>query len=174
MDRTPPTRRLVLAGGLAAGAAGCQPALPVELPAVALPGLDGLTTRGGWPVPGIAARQFVGRVSLLTVWATWCPPCRGEHPTLMRLAGDGRFPLVGLLYADKPERAVAYLRREGNPFAAVSPDDGVLVSVLGQRGVPATYVVDRGGRAVHLVLGGMDSDRVRADLMPAVRRALAG
>lgn len=167
-------RRLVL--GLAAGAAllsGCRAgAEGTVLPDVALPPLPDLS-RNGWPVPGIAAGQFRGRVSVLNVWASWCPYCRGEHDQLMRLSQDGRLALVGLVYRDKPEAASTYLRRAGNPFRAVSHDpEGRLTRALGPRGVPATYVVDRTGRVVLHVSGALDDAVVGERLRPALLRAI--
>jgi cytochrome c biogenesis protein CcmG, thiol:disulfide interchange protein DsbE len=167
-----PTRRLVIAGGVAASLSACAEREPVTLPVASLPGLPGLTLNG-WPVPGVDGRNFLGRVSLLNVWASWCPYCRGEHDTLMRLSADGRFPLIGLVWQDKAEPAVAYLRRAGNPFRAVALDTGAFARPLGQRGVPSTYVVDKAARVVASVRGGIGDDEVRDRLMPAILRARA-
>lgn len=171
---TGPTRRAFVAGGLAAGLAGCEGLTgPTVMPAVALPGLPGLKSLAGWPVPGIGERQFVGQVSLVNVWASWCPVCRGEHRTLMRLSNDGRFSLVGLVHLDTAEKAVAYLRQAGNPYRAAAVDRGDYARALGQRGVPATYVIDRTGRVVEAARGGINDDYFRARLMPAIQGALA-
>lgn len=167
----PLTRRAVLAGALGATAAACVPSGPTTLPSEALPGLAGLT-RGGWPVPGIGERQFLGRVSLLNVWATWCPYCQAEHEMLLGLSSDGRFTLVGLVHQDKAERALAYLDRSGNPFAVVAMNGGALAHALGRQALPTTYVVDRQARMRLTLTGALDAERVRAQVVPIVREAL--
>jgi cytochrome c biogenesis protein CcmG/thiol:disulfide interchange protein DsbE len=174
-DRPFPTRRSVIGlAALSGAAASCAPSGPVVLSPDPLPGIEGLT-RHGWPVPGLARDQFRGRVSVLNVFASWCPYCRGEHDLLMSLSQDGRFTLVGLVYQDSAEKARDYLKAAGNPFAAIAVDrKGRLASLLGQRGVPATYVVDRQARVAARLPGALTAERIRTELMPAVTRALAG
>ena len=65
-------------------------------PATSLPPLDGLG------LPGLDSARFAGKVTLVNVFASWCVPCREEHPVLMALADDGRFDLVALNYKDRP------------------------------------------------------------------------
>jgi cytochrome c biogenesis protein CcmG/thiol:disulfide interchange protein DsbE len=168
-----PTRRAVLGLAALGGLAACDP-LGNVLPAVSLPGVEGLTLHG-WPVPGIAGDQFRRRVSVLNVWASWCPYCRSEHGELMKLSNDRRFALVGLVFQDTAEKARAYLKAAGNPFSALAVDgNGVFTRVLGQRGVPATYVIDREARVTLRLRGAISPERVTAELMPAVETALAG
>src|SRR3954451_24477607 len=71
-------------------------------PAFALPALDGLHA-GGKPVPGLAREDLDVRVTVVNVWASWCAPCRQEHPLLMELAKDPGIRLVGINYKDNPE-----------------------------------------------------------------------
>lgn len=168
-----PSRRAMLVGltGLALGGCGTPDAVPLDLE---LPGLPGLTTNGGWNVPGFGAGEFARSISVLNVWASWCPVCRGEHGHLRRLAGDGRFRLLGLVYNDAPEKAAAYLRRAGNPYAAVAADDGRLSGAVRQRGVPGSYVIGRNGRVLARAAGGVDGASFAALLLPAILRARAG
>jgi cytochrome c biogenesis protein CcmG/thiol:disulfide interchange protein DsbE len=142
------------------------------LPDVELPGLPGLD-REGSPVPGFPRGQFHGRVTVLNVWASWCPYCRGEHGHLMRLAGDRRFTLVGLVYRDNAAKARDYLLAAGNPYAAVAADpEGRLAQALRQSGVPSTYVVNRSGRLAASFQAALDPDIVRKRLFPAILAAL--
>lgn len=164
---------LLLAAGAAASAlAGCGDVVGSVLPEVELPPIAGLVAAGGWPVPGFEPGEFRRGVALLNVWASWCPYCQGEHEQLMDLSRDGRFRLLGLVYRDTPAKAAAYLRRAGNPYAAVAADDGRLSRALGQKGVPATYVVARSGRVLDKVAGALDEAVIRARVLPAVQRAL--
>lgn len=167
------SRRALLVGGFAVSLAGCDGVFgPSVVPTIALPGLPGLKHLNGWPVAGIAAGQFVGHVTLLNVWASWCPVCRGEHETLLKLSNEGRFPLVGLVYMDTAEKAAGYLRRAGNPYRALAVDWGEYARAVGQRGVPATYVVDRTGKVVAAARGGISDEYFRARLLPAAKTAL--
>lgn len=153
---------------------GCGPVVGAVLPESPLPALPGLVGPNGWPLPGFAADEFRRGVSLLNVWASWCPYCQGEHEHLIKLSRDGRFRMLGLVYQDKAEKAVSYLRRAGNPFGAVARDDGQLSAALGQRGVPASYVVARSGRVLAKIAGALDEGSIAGRIMPAIRAGLDG
>ncbi len=166
-------RRLILAGAPAALAAGCLPASAGPLPAVTLPPVAGLVDRSGRPVPGIEPDTFRRGFALLNVWASWCPYCRSEHGLLTDVAADPRLRLVGAVWRDTPEKAGAYLRDHGNPFAAVGLDEaGVLANTLRQRGVPASYLVDAGGRVVLRQPGAITPEWVRDVLKPRLTAAI--
>ena len=168
-------RRELCFGAGAAALAGCGRAEGSVLPDLALPSLPGLMGADGFPVPGITPGLMRGLVCVLNVWASWCPYCRAEHDHLLALTQDRRFTLVGLLFQDKPAAALAYLRRAGNPYAALSPDpDGLVTGPLRQRGVPSTYVVDRDGRVTFHFSGGLDAENIRSRLLPAIEAALKG
>lgn len=143
-------------------------------PAITLPPLEGLV-RDGKPVPGFDPASFAGQVTLVNVWASWCVPCRAEHPLLMQLSGDKRFRLVGLNYKDKSDNARGFLGDLGNPFAAVGADaTGRAAIEWGVYGVPETFLVGRDGKIVYKHVGPFDARSVRDELMPAVEKALAG
>ena len=93
----------------------------------------------------------------------------------MRLSQDRQFALVGLVHLDNEANALAYLRKAGNPFrAAVAADaSGTLAAALGQRGVPASYVIDRQARIAARLPGALSDERVRNELLPALRLAMA-
>lgn len=151
-----------------------QSAIPSALigrpaPATALPPLDGTG------LPGIDGTDFAGRVTVVNVWASWCVPCRDEHPHLMQLAGDPRFTLAGLNYKDKPENARRFLGELGNPFAAIGVDAGGRAGIdWGVYGVPETFVVGRDGKIAWKHVGPFDDRSVREELLPQVEKALEG
>ena len=82
---------------------------------------------------------------LLNVWATWCFPCREEHPVLMSIAESG-INIVGLNYKDEDAKAVTWLNTIGDPYQLNLVDrTGDYGVELGVYGVPATYIVDQNG-----------------------------
>lgn len=146
-----------------------------QVPAFDLAGIEGLTGPRG-PVPGFSdATLRQGRVSVVNVWASWCVPCRDEHPMLVTLSRDGRFDLYGLNYKDEAENARRFLGRFGNPFEAVGADRGGRVGIdWGVYGVPETFVVGPDGRIVYKHVGPLDEANLARDLMPQIEKALAG
>lgn len=122
-------------------------------PATTLPPLEELV-RDGTPVPGITPADFTGRVTLVNVFASWCGPCRIEHPMLMRLAEDPGITLVGINNKDQPENARRFLGALGNPYAAVGADATGRASIeWGVYGVPETFVVGPDGTILYKHIG---------------------
>ena len=80
-----------------------------------LPAIEGLRRPDGRVVPGVSERDFAGQVTVVNVWAAWCPYCRGEHADLMGYSRTKRVRFVGIDYRDEMSAAQDYLRREGFP-----------------------------------------------------------
>jgi cytochrome c biogenesis protein CcmG/thiol:disulfide interchange protein DsbE len=111
------------------------------VPEFTLPAVEGLG------VPGFdTAALKAGQVTLVNVWASWCGPCRAEHPLLMELARRSDIRLFGLNYKDEPENARRFLGSLGQPYAAAGADEEGRAAVdWGVYGVPETFVVDGTG-----------------------------
>ena len=123
------------------------------VPAFALTPLEGLMANGQ-PVPGLAAADLKGRVTVVNVFASWCAPCREEHPLLMDLARDPAIRVVGINYKDNPENARRFLGALGNPFAAVGVDPNGRTAIdWGVYGVPETFVIGPDGTVRHKQIG---------------------
>jgi len=138
-------------------------------PATSLPPLDGLA-KDGVPVPGLANADFQGNVTLVNVWASWCAPCREEHPQLLKLATEPGIRLVGINYKDDPENARRFLGALGMPFAAVGVDaNGRTAIDWGVYGVPETFVVDRKGVIRYKHIGPISASGLEQTLLPRVR-----
>ena len=85
-------------------------------------------------------------MSLVNFFASWCLPCRLEHPILIRLAGEGT-PVYGVNVKDEPEDARSFLQRLGNPYTRAGADrDGRASIDWGVYFLPETFIVDREGR----------------------------
>ena len=140
-----------------------QPAPKTQLPPLEGSGL-----------PGLDSVSFPGGVTLVNVWASWCAPCREEHPMLLALAQDKRFRLVGMNYKDSAENARRFLGDLGNPFAAIGIDEAGRSAIdWGVYGVPETYVIGRDGRVLYRHVGPLTPDSLAKVLMPEVEKALA-
>lgn len=128
--------------------------------------LDGVAGSGA---PGLSSADIQGKVVIVNVFASWCTPCRIEHPLLIELARAHL--VVGINYKDKPEAARAFLDELGNPYARIGADgDGRAGIDWGITGVPETYVVDAQGIVVWKIGGPLTPDIVSAELLPLLAR----
>ncbi|MDC0662129.1 DsbE family thiol:disulfide interchange protein [Marinobacter sp. SS21] len=114
---------------------------------------------------------FVGEVSLLNVWGTWCPACRDEHDDLVWLARDEGVRIVGLNYKDNRDLALEWLDSLGNPYALSLYDpQGRLGFDLGVYGAPETYVIDAEGVVRFRHVGVVTPQVWQQTLQPLVER----
>ncbi|MEF2553551.1 DsbE family thiol:disulfide interchange protein [Aurantimonas sp. A2-1-M11] len=177
---------LVLFGGLAAVflyqlVSGHDPQqIPSVLigktaPQTVLPALENVSGPDGQPMPGLDLTGVGdGRPVLVNVFASWCGPCRDEHPLLMELARDDRFRLVAINYKDKPENARQFLQSLGNPYAAIGVDQkGSATIDWGVYGVPESFLVAPDGEIVFKQTGPFTPQAVETGLLPALERTLA-
>ncbi len=124
----------------------------------------------GMTVPGLATADLrSGQVSLVNVFASWCFPCRAEHPLLMDLARRGEVAIFGLNYKNKPEEARAWLRELGNPYARIGTDENGRIGIdWGVAGVPETFVIDGTGRIRYRHWGPIDKDALERTILPLI------
>lgn len=122
--------------------------------------------------PDLADADLASGVYLVNVWASWCGPCRLEHPILMKLSGDPRFEVIGINYKDEPENALRFIGTLGNPFDRIGADRSGSAGIdWGVYGVPETFVVAN-GVIRYKFIGPLTERRVAEDLMPAIETAL--
>jgi len=144
-----------------------------KAPSLALPGLDGLM-KDGKSVPALVDAEIAGQLAVVNVWASWCVPCRQEHPFLLELARDPRIKLVGINYKDKNDNALKFLGELGNPFAAVGVDPvGKAAIDWGVYGIPETYLVGPDGTILYKQIGPFSEDSLRTRLLPEIEKALS-
>jgi cytochrome c biogenesis protein CcmG, thiol:disulfide interchange protein DsbE len=115
--------------------------------------------------------SFRGRPYLINAFASWCVPCRAEHPVLMQLQAQG-VAILGLAYKDEPAQTTQFLNDLGNPFQAVGIDgDGQYSLDLGTTGVPETFVVDSNGTIVLAFRQPLTIEAMNTVILPALREA---
>ena len=152
MDRDPSLVRSVLID---------KPAPIFTLPAVA-----------GLPVPGFDTAKLQGQVTVVNVFASWCIPCRDEHPVLEALKQKTGVALYGINQKDAPNNATAFLAQLGNPYDAVGADvDGRASIDWGVYGVPETFVVDAKGVIRFKHTGPLAMADIDREIIPAIARA---
>lgn len=138
-----------------------KPAPPIA--AGALPGI---------PAP-LQADLAKGRVTVVNFWASWCPPCRAEHPTLTALAGEG-LQVIGVNMLDREADALGFLADEGNPFAAIAYDPkGKTRLDWGVTAPPETFIVNGRGEVVFRFIGPLVGDDYLQRFRPELEKALA-
>jgi cytochrome c biogenesis protein CcmG, thiol:disulfide interchange protein DsbE len=110
-------------------------------------------------------------VKVVNFWASWCAPCRAEHPNLVALAQLG-IPVYGVNYKDKPENAVGFLNELGNPFKALAADPSGRTGLdWGLYGVPETFIIDRKGRVVFRFPGPVTNEILQTKILPELAKA---
>lgn len=124
-------------------------------------GLSSADLRGGQPV-------------VVNVFASWCVPCRAEHPVLMRFRALNVAPLYGLNYKDKPADARAFLDELGDPFTAIGVDRNGRVGIdWGVYGVPESFVVDGRGNIRMKHIGPLTDHDIDQKVIPLLNRLKA-
>jgi cytochrome c biogenesis protein CcmG/thiol:disulfide interchange protein DsbE len=155
MDRDPSLVRSVLIN---------KPAPSFTLPAVAGTGVEGFDTA-----------SLKGEVTVVNVFASWCIPCREEHPLLERLKAETGVRIFGINQKDAPENAVAFLTELGNPYQRIGGDTDNRVSIdWGVYGVPETFVVNAAGVITFKHVGPISPQSLEKELIPAIEKARAG
>lgn len=123
------------------------------------------------PEQTLSSDDIKGKVSVLNVFASWCIPCRQEHPYLAALAQRGIAPIYGLSYKDKREDARAWLARFGDLYQGIAYDlEGRVGLDLGVYGVPETFILDRHGVVRYKHVGPVDATTLNEVIVPWIER----
>ena len=127
------------------------------------------------PEKKFSQKDMLGRVWIMNVWASWCPPCLVEHPVVTRIARSGLAPVVGLNYKDQREDALPWLKRNGDPYLLNVYDlNGRIGIDYGVYGVPETYVIDQKGVIRYKHVGPLSAEIVQKKVEPLVRELAVG
>ncbi|GGF43736.1 thiol:disulfide interchange protein [Youhaiella tibetensis] len=126
----------------------------------------------GVGVPGFDTEALKGEVTVVNVFASWCIPCRAEHPVLTQLKAATGVRLFGINQKDAPENAAAFLKDLGNPYDRIGADRDNRVSIdWGVYGVPETFIVDKNGVITFKHVGPMSPETLTREIIPAIEKA---
>ena len=127
------------------------------------------------PDKRFSEKTMLGKVWILNVWASWCPPCLVEHPVVTQVSRSGMAPVVGLNYKDTRDDALPWLKRNGDPYQLIAFDANGRIGIdYGVYGVPETYVIDRQGVIRYKHIGPLTADVVQKEMAPLVQKLNAG
>ncbi|MEM6587264.1 MAG: DsbE family thiol:disulfide interchange protein [Pseudomonadota bacterium] len=147
-------------------------ALPSQMEGRAAPAVTVTEMAGFEPLTDVQLRE--GGVKILNYWASWCAPCRVEHPTLMQLAEEG-IPIYGVNYKDESGNAAGFLEELGDPYTAIGADaDGRMALDWGVYGVPETYVIDADGTVLLRFPGPVTQRVLTETIRPVLDAAQTG
>jgi cytochrome c biogenesis protein CcmG/thiol:disulfide interchange protein DsbE len=120
---------------------------------------------------GLSTADLGGDVSVVNVFASWCVPCREEHPFIVRMKEQGIAAIHGLNYKDKPDDAARWLDTMGDPYTRTGADiDGRVAIDWGVYGVPETFVIDGQGRIGFKLVGPITADILEKTILPVIAR----
>ncbi|HVY14360.1 MAG TPA: DsbE family thiol:disulfide interchange protein [Rhodopila sp.] len=112
-----------------------------------------------------------GRPIVVNFFASWCVPCRIEHPVLMRLKDENHIPIYGIAYKDARSATTQLLKTYGDPYQSIGVDrNGDVGLNFGVYGVPETYVIDSAGIIRKRFVGPLTAESVDKELLPLLRR----
>lgn len=122
--------------------------------------------------PGFTSADLAdGSVKLVNIWASWCGPCRVEHPFLMQLAEEG-VQIHGFNYKDTPDQARRFLDQLGDPYTRVGEDRSGRAGIeWGVYGVPETFVINGDGVIVYKHVGPIQNQDLETRIRPALAEA---
>lgn len=144
------------------------PSVFIDRPAPAVP----VTGLPGIPVLTNADLRS-GEVTVVNFWASWCPPCRAEHPVLLEMAAKG-IRVAGINMMDPEANALAYLADDGNPFFALATDpQGRNRVEWGVTAPPETFIIRGDGSVAFKFIGPLVGTDYERRFVPALEVALS-
>lgn len=141
-----------------------SPLIGRSVPEFALPPVRGRTL-------GLSSADLKSEVSVVNVFASWCVPCKEEHPVFLQMRREGLVPVHGLNYKGRLEDARKWLDELGDPYTRTGADlDGRVAIDWGVYGVPETFVIDGKGRIAYKHIGPVTSQLVEQTLRPLIAK----
>jgi cytochrome c biogenesis protein CcmG/thiol:disulfide interchange protein DsbE len=111
----------------------------------------------------VTLSELRGKVILINLWTSWCPPCRSEMPAIQRVYESNRergleVLAINMTYQDSETAAVEFAREHGLTFPILLDRTGTVGYQYQLRSLPTTFFVDRQGVIRHVILGGPMSE----------------
>jgi cytochrome c biogenesis protein CcmG, thiol:disulfide interchange protein DsbE len=114
--------------------------------------------------------DVAGHVTVINFFASWCLPCKAEHPLLFALGKDYGVPVYGIAFKDRPEATAAYIQELGSPYAKIGLDESGRAGLdFGLMGVPETFIIDKTGIVRYRLPMPLDPDRIRNEIGPLLQ-----
>jgi peroxiredoxin len=132
-------------------------------PDFSLPALSGETIR---------LSDLQGQVVLVNLWATWCPPCKAEMPTINDFYQEHQeagFTALMANVQEDGETVQAFITANGFSFPVLLDGQGELMKLYGVRGLPTTFIIDRNGRVRHIQTGAITQAELAAAVTPLLK-----
>ena len=122
---------------------------------------------------GLTSAELVGEPRLLNVFASWCGPCREEHPVLLQLKAQG-VTIDGLDWKEEADAGARWLDANGDPYAKAGNDRTGRAGIdMGVSGVPETFVLDRKGRVRYRQVGAITPEVWSQTIAPLMAKLKA-
>lgn len=114
---------------------------------------------------------YKGQVVAINFFASWCVPCRAEHPLLKKLSDTAGIPVLGIAWKDKKDALQAFLNELGNPYARTGTDDNGRIGIVGFgiTGVPETFIIDKQGIIRDRIGGPLSDDLIASQILPLIK-----
>ena len=135
-----------------------QPVPPLDLPPLEANGAK------------LASADVTGHVTVINFFASWCLPCKAEHPLLFSLGKDYGVPVYGIAFKDRPADTAKYIQEMGSPYAKIGLDENGRTGLdFGLMGVPETFILDKNGIVRYRLPMPLDPDRIRNEIGPLLK-----
>ncbi len=145
-------------------AAGCQSKPKPTVSATGKAAINSLapdfTTKNIITGQDVTLSAYKGKITLVNLWATWCPPCRAEIPSMNTFYKhyDGKVAIIAISVDESSDNAVLNFANSYNMSFDVAHDNGTLNKIYGTGSIPTTYIVDKDGVIVEKIIGSISWD----------------
>jgi cytochrome c biogenesis protein CcmG, thiol:disulfide interchange protein DsbE len=118
----------------------------------------------------LTAADVAGHVTVINFFASWCLPCKAEHPLLFALGKDYGVPVYGIAFKDRPADTAKYIQELGSPYAKIGLDESGRTGLdFGLMGVPETFILDKDGVVRYRLAMPIDPARIEKEIGPLLK-----
>jgi cytochrome c biogenesis protein CcmG, thiol:disulfide interchange protein DsbE len=118
----------------------------------------------------LATADVAGHVTVINFFASWCLPCKAEHPLLFELGKDFGVPVYGIAFKDRAADTARYIQEMGSPYAKIGLDESGRTGLdFGLMGVPETFILDKDGVVRYRLAMPLDPDRIQKEIAPLLK-----